>query len=281
MKFNFPNPDFTDLRLSSSLHRDMGYPLITFEGATINLNDTELLIDVNFQLTSTSRIAIVGPNGQGKSSFLLALYNMAASNKKQNSGVTHADRRIHVAGNASCHPNLRIGMLGQHHLDSLEPYFHLSCVNYLHEMSGQTLKSTLEARALLGKFGLSGNTALQQVGSLSGGQKARLCLCVAFLDNPHVLLLDEPSNHFSLNAIESLVSGLDMFEGALVVVSHNIHLLSSICKEKGSLTIINKKKIETLSMTCNAGRDGDVDRVGVEKRFIEMEQMIAAKLCEF
>ena len=272
IKFNFPNPTFVDLRLSSSLHRDMGHPLMTFEDATIYSNDKELLVNVNFQLTSTSRIAIVGPNGQGKSTFLEALYSMCTSNRNQDDKANVASQRVHVTGNTSCHPNLRVGMLSQHHLDSLELYFPMSCVDYLIQISGNRLKSTLEARSLLGKFGLNGNTVLQQVGSLSGGQRARLCLCVVFLDEPHVLLLDEPSNHFSLNTNESLVAALDAFEGALVVVSHSIYMLSSVCKKRGSLTVINKRKVETIPMVCDGeeGKDDDI-----------LERVIAAKLCDF
>ena len=197
---------------------------------------------------------------------------MCTSNRLQDDKANVASQRIRVTGNTSCHPNLRVGMLSQHHLDSLELYFSMSCVDYMIQISGNRLKSTLEARSLLGKFGLNGNTVLQQVGSLSGGQRARLCLCVVFLDEPHVLLLDEPSNHFSLNTNESLVTALDEFEGALVVVSHSIYMLSSVCKKRGSLTVINKKKVETIPMVCD-GEDGKDDGF--------LERVIVAKLCDF
>lgn len=275
IKFSFPVPNFVDLRLSSALHGDaaMGHPLISFEDCTINSktmagpkNDT-ILSKVNFQLTSTSRIGIIGPNGGGKSTFLTALSQLADGQQVHvKKGSRESDiwdgRKVEVLGNATCHPNLRIGVLSQHHLDNLDVYLEQSSVDFLVQQSraSSSSSSVLEVRSLLGKFGLSGHVVFQKIGSLSGGQKARLCLCAAFLYDPHVLLLDEPSNHFSLNAIEALITGLREFKGALVVISHNKHMLSSVCccnNGASALVVIDEGKLTSFPIS-EGSEKGDV-----------------------
>lgn len=93
------------------------------------------------------------------------------------------------------------------------------------------IKTDLEIRAHLGAFGLSGNLALQQIGSLSGGQKARLSFAIVCLCRPHLLFLDEPSNHLSMDSIESLITACQEFTGGVVIISHNRYLISRICNE--------------------------------------------------
>jgi ATPase subunit of ABC transporter with duplicated ATPase domains len=92
-------------------------------------------------------------------------------------------------------------------------------------------KSDHDIRAHLGAFGLSGNLALQAIGSLSGGQKARLSFAIVCLSRPHLLFLDEPSNHLSLDSIESLITACRDFVGGIVLISHNRYLLSKITNE--------------------------------------------------
>jgi energy-coupling factor transporter ATP-binding protein EcfA2 len=141
-------------------------------------------------------------------------------------------------------------MVHQNHIDALIPHFALNSVELLLHLSTTGLSllacqerldthqttraesiSELDARAHLGKFGISGDLALQPIGSLSGGQKARLSLSCILLKRPHVLLFDEPSNHLSIGAIEALIVAMREFSGAIVVVSHNQHLLSLVCNE--------------------------------------------------
>lgn len=104
--------------------------------------------------------------------------------------------------------------------------------------------SILEARAHLGKFGLSGDSTLQPIESLSGGQKARLCLAAVMLNKPHVLLLDEPTNHFSIDAIDALTIALREYVGAVIVVSHNQSLLTSVCNQLG---VIKNERLKIMS----------------------------------
>jgi energy-coupling factor transporter ATP-binding protein EcfA2 len=91
--------------------------------------------------------------------------------------------------------------------------------------------SDLDIRAHLGAFGISGDVALQPIGSLSGGQKVRMMFACACVRHPQVLLLDEPSNNLSPEAIEALISSLKSYQGALVIISHDQYLLRSVCKE--------------------------------------------------
>jgi ATPase subunit of ABC transporter with duplicated ATPase domains len=89
----------------------------------------------------------------------------------------------------------------------------------------------LELRAHLGAFGLSGNLALQPIGSLSGGQKTRLSFATVCLYKPHLLLLDEPTNHLSIEGIEALIKACNDFHGGVIVVSHNKYFLHEVCNE--------------------------------------------------
>eukprot|EP00942_MAST-04A_sp_MAST-4A-sp1_P011805 g11805.t1 len=95
--------------------------------------------------------------------------------------------------------------------------------------------SLMEARSHLGSFGLAGHLALQPVRLLSGGQKARLALAVVMWKKPHILILDEPTNHLDMDSLRALAIGLNDFQGAVLLVSHNQSFLSSISHELWSL----------------------------------------------
>jgi ATPase subunit of ABC transporter with duplicated ATPase domains len=154
------------------------------------------------------------------------------------------------------HHNLRIGVVAQHQIDILSSHLNETPLSYIQSVisskgagggsgtAASSSSSTTEATALsslyktdhdirahLGAFGLSGNLALQAIGSLSGGQKARLSFAIVCLSRPHLLFLDEPSNHLSLDSIESLITACRDFVGGIVLISHNRYLLSKITNE--------------------------------------------------
>lgn len=156
------------------------------------------------------------------------------------------------------HHNLRIGIVAQHQIDLLSNYLQETPVSYVKMIlngeillnqpassepaarsSSPTDSSTVasddhkdqEIRALLGSCGLSGKVPLQPIGSLSGGQKARLSFAAVCALRPHILCLDEPSNHLSLEAIEALIGALQDYTGGILLISHNVHLVSNVCRE--------------------------------------------------
>jgi ATP-binding cassette, subfamily F, member 3 len=137
------------------------------------------------------------------------------------------------------HHNLRIAFVPQHHADVLDAHAQATPVQYLMETFHITTE--LKARAHLGAFGLTGAVQLQPIGSLSGGQKARLSFACVTWNRPHVIIMDEPTNHLDLESIEALAAGLRAFEGAVLLVSHNAAFMQAVCNElwvveRGSVT---------------------------------------------
>jgi ATPase subunit of ABC transporter with duplicated ATPase domains len=186
------------------------------------------------------------------------------------SNTSHAGRVELIAGTLWKHHNVKIGIVNQHQIDLLSQYlFHtpMTYLQYLISTNPNTStptaetstkgipKTELDFRAHLGSFGLSGPLALQQIGSLSGGQKARLSFAATCLFHPHVLLLDEPSNHLSMDAIDALITAARDFSGALIVISHNRFLLSRVCKELWTVqnnTVVVRRPV----LTATAGGSG-------------------------
>ena len=124
-------------------------------------------------------------------------------------------------------PRLRVGRFSQHHVDQLE----LGLTPLESFQKQHPSSKPLEVRAHLGSMGLGGNLALQKMRTLSGGQKSRVAFAQIMWQQPHVLLLDEPTNHLDLDAVEALIMALLNFDGGLLVISHDEHLVSSICEE--------------------------------------------------
>ena len=122
---------------------------------------------------------------------------------------------------------LRIGYFSQHQTDELRkdetPFDHLS--------RARPNKSISERKKILGSFGIGSDQSELQVLAMSGGQKARLLLLLATLDNPHLLILDEPTNHLDIESREALIEALTKFSGAVILVSHDFHLLSLVSEK--------------------------------------------------
>ena len=252
MRFKFPLVDYADLRIQSS----SSVPLLSINNSDISIQSKDshlpIIKNLTHQIHTNSKIAVVGPNGQGKSTFLNALLRIG---DPQNSISSSEPYDLKVSGSTSCQTNLRIACLFQNCLENLIAFEKLSSVEYMKLKSPETI-AELDIRSKLGKFGLTGEIALQEIRTLSGGQKSRLCLCQAMMLNPHILLLDEPTNHFSLSAIEALIIGLQDFTGALVLVSHNQYFLSSICNE---LVIIENSTFKSLHTVESTNGIGGID----------------------
>lgn len=185
-------------------------PLLTLEKAAVGYrNDADeavnILQDVTLMVRGASRIGILGANGAGKSTLIKALCGDLALQSGQ---------RRPARG-------LAIGYFAQHQLDMLDldatPLAHLA------RLAPEAREQVL--RNYLGGFGFSGNTVLDRVGPMSGGEKARLALALIVWQKPNLLLLDEPSNHLDVDTREALARALAEFGGSMLMVSHDRHLL--------------------------------------------------------
>jgi ATP-binding cassette subfamily F protein 1 len=162
---------------------------------------------LRFRVNTHSRVAIVGANGAGKSTLLRLLTGEATPS----------------AGEVSRHSKLRVGVYNQHFEESLP--LDKSAVEHLIDTHGV---STEDARKYLGMFGLDGARHLIRIGQLSGGQKARVVFAGLSLMRAHILILDEPTNHLDIESVEALLKALRVFEGGVVLVTHDARLIAAM-----------------------------------------------------
>ncbi|ASN10476.1 ABC-F family ATP-binding cassette domain-containing protein [Xanthomonas citri pv. malvacearum] len=170
---------------------------------------TVILHDVGFGLEAGDRIGLLGPNGAGKSTLVKTLVGELAP----------------LAGERSAHPDLRIGYFAQHTVESLHEG--QSPMDHFRELSPDGANQAF--RDFLGKWNFAGDRAFEVVDGFSGGERARLALALIAWQQPNVLLLDEPTNHLDLEMREALAEALSDFEGAIVMVSHDRHLIGLVC----------------------------------------------------
>ena len=167
-----------------------------------------VLHDVGFGLEAGDRIGLLGPNGAGKSTLVKSLVGELPL----------------LAGERNAHPDLRIGYFAQHTVESLMPG--QSPIDHLRKLSPDMATQAL--RDFLGKWQFPGDRAFESIDGFSGGEKARLALALVAWRQPNVLLLDEPTNHLDLEMREALAEALSDFDGAIVMVSHDRHLVGLV-----------------------------------------------------
>ena len=198
--FNFETPDH------------LPYPLLSLKESNCGYNEQAIILSsVNVTLVPGSRIGLLGRNGAGKSTLIKSL----------------AGELELMQGERYCAQELRIGYFSQHQLEQL----HMASSAIDHILRAKPEKTLLEARSFLGRFGFSGDQALDSVGTMSGGEKARLVLALIVLEKPQLLLLDEPTNHLDLEMRQALVLALQDFEGAIILIAHDRYLLESCVDE--------------------------------------------------
>ncbi len=168
-----------------------------------------ILHDVGFGLEAGQRIGLLGPNGAGKTTLVKTLVGELPP----------------MAGDRMAHPDLRIGYFAQHTVESLHEG--QSPMDHFRELSPDG--SNQSFRDFLGKWNFPGDRAFEPVDGFSGGERARLALALIAWQQPNVLLLDEPTNHLDLEMREALAEALSDFDGAIVMVSHDRHLIGLVC----------------------------------------------------
>ena len=170
---------------------------------------TTILHNVNFGLEAGDRVGLLGPNGAGKSTLVKTLVGELPL----------------LAGERNAHPDLRIGYFAQHTVESL--HAGQSPIDHLRDIAPDS--PTQAFRDFLGKWNFPGDRAFESIDGFSGGEKARLALAMIAFKQPNVLLLDEPTNHLDLDMREALAEALSDFDGAIVLVSHDRHLIGLVC----------------------------------------------------
>ncbi|RVT84080.1 ABC transporter ATP-binding protein [Rhodobacteraceae bacterium CCMM004] len=194
--FTFPEPE------------ELSPPIVAMEGAAVGYDGRAVLDRLSLRIDQDDRIALLGRNGEGKSTLSKLL----------------AGKLQPLKGRVTVASKLRVGYFAQHQLDELRP--EETPLDHLRRSRPDEMPGRHRTR--LAGFGLQAAQVETVVGRLSGGQKARLSLLLATLDAPHLLILDEPTNHLDMESREALVEALTAYTGAVVLVSHDMHLLSLV-----------------------------------------------------
>ena len=249
--FTFPAPE------------ELAPPIINLDGAAVGYGGPLILKKLNLRIDQDDRIALLGRNGEGKSTLSKLL----------------AGKLQPAEGKFSRSSKLRIGYFAQHQVDEL----HLDETPLQHIMRLRPAEGQPKLRARLAGFGLMADQADTVVARLSGGQKARLSLLLATIDAPHLLILDEPTNHLDIESREALVDALTEYPGAVILVSHDMHLLGLVADRlwlvKGGAVTPYTEDLEAYRRQLLAG-DEDVkvaEKPVEKKRQTSREEILSLK----
>ena len=220
VRFSFPNPE------------ELSPPLISMEEVKVGYGSEVILKNINLRLDQDDRIALIGANGEGKSTFAKLL----------------SGQLVPFSGNFNVQNKLRIGFFAQHQIEDLTP----SETPLDHLKSALSKESPSNLRSKLASFGINSEIADNKVDSLSGGQKARLSLLLATLSAPHILILDEPTNHLDMESREALIRALADYSGAVIIVSHDLNILSLTANK---LWLVKNQEVREYHEDLNSYRD--------------------------
>ena len=209
--------------------KQLSPPIIALDGVSAGYEpDRPVLRNLTLRVDDDDRIALIGANGNGKSTLVKVIAGRLAA---MSGGITRADK-------------IRIAYFAQHQLDELEP----GGTPYTHVRKLMPDASEASVRARAGSIGFSGAAADTTVNRLSGGEKARLLMGLATFEGPHLLILDEPTNHLDIDSRSALIEAINDFSGAVVLVSHDRHLLDA-CADR--LWLVADRTVRAF--------DGDLD----------------------
>jgi ATP-binding cassette subfamily F protein 3 len=232
--FTFPEP------------KEMRPPMIRLENVDAGYHTGKpVLRNLNLYIDPKDRIALLGANGNGKSTLVKIL----------------SDRLAPLAGKIYKSGQLKIGYFAQFQTDELD----VALTPFETLRAAMAEPSEVKTRAMLSRFGFDKHKADTKVGELSGGEKARLLFCLMSFDAPHIMLLDEPTNHLDIDAREALIQALNNYSGAVILVSHDPHLVECVADQLWLVADGNCKPY-----------DGDLDayrKLVIRQRRLEREQV--------
>jgi ATP-binding cassette subfamily F protein 3 len=208
--------------------QNLKHQIVELENADIGYGDHKVFQNLTFSVTAGARIGLLGRNGAGKSTLIKAMSGEKALQK----------------GELKTAKDLHIGYFAQHQLEQLQ--MDSSCIEHVLQLDPQATEQAV--KNFLGGFGFQGEKADSPIKPFSGGEKARLALALIVYQKPDLLLLDEPTNHLDLNMRDAISFALQSYEGAVILVSHDKHMLNSVIDE---MVYIDRGQIHVF--------DGDLD----------------------
>lgn len=197
--FNFPEPE------------ELAPPMLTIEDGVVGYDGNPILKKLNLQIVDNDRIALLGANGNGKSTLAKLL----------------SKRLPLMEGKELRSSKLKVGYFAQHQTEELP--LENTAVEFMSTLMPNLLEP--KVRAHLARFGLSQEKALTKIANLSGGEKARLLFAAMTYNAPQLLILDEPTNHLDIDGREALISALNEYRGSVILITHDIHLIELIADD--------------------------------------------------
>ena len=220
--------DTASLHISFPQVKELASPLINMEDVSVGYGEKTILSKLNLSIERDDKIALLGKNGNGKSTFAKLL-----------SGRLKAKD-----GEMRLTPKLKVGYFAQHQAEELP--LDITALEYMQSLMPE--QNETQIRSYLAKFGIEQEKSLRKIQVLSGGEKSRLLFAVMSLQEPELLILDEPTNHLDIESRESLIDALNEYNGAVILITHDLHLVEFVADD---LWLVSRGR-------CQA-YDGDID----------------------